>query len=270
MKKVIYTVTILLYYLQLSAQDTTATREEGWPELNVYYNFNDKWRIFAMYSLTKIRTSDYTDGATGLYLDYFANKSLRRKFNLMSTDSSRGYNLWLRIGYYFSTTPKNASNPVKEHTVATESNSRFHLPMFTLLTFRNRFDWRTVNREFKVRYRPRVTIEKDMQTRYLYFTPYLYGEYFANVNESNSNRFRFCIGMEVKVALYINFETYYLHQYKNGVSVDAVNAIGLALKFYLHKQAINYIFKKKNDKTTVNNYNLPFRESSLRSFGVKH
>ena len=140
MKKVTYTVIILFSYLQLSAQDSTGTREEGWPEINVYYNFTDRWRLFAMYSLTKIRTSDYTDGATGLYLDYFANKSLRERTNLISIDSSKGYNLWLRVGYYYSTTPKSSSNPVKEHTVATEAHSRFHLPMVTLLTLRNRFD----------------------------------------------------------------------------------------------------------------------------------
>ena len=239
---------MLLYAFSLMSQDSTYTRKEGWPEVNLFYNFNDRWRLFAMYSATKLITSDYTDGATGIYIDYFASSSLREKFITPLKDSSKGYRLWVRLGYYYSTTPPESANRVKEHTVASESNSRFHCPMDILLTAKNRFDWRTVNSEFKVRYRPRVTFEKEMQTRYLYFTPYLYGEYFFNFNESSSDRFRLCFGFEVKLALYINFETYYLIQFRNGDTVNDVNAIGFALKFYLDRKALQKMLPKKKNK----------------------
>ena len=237
-----------MYVSPLLAQDSTGAKDEGWPEINVYYNFNDKWRLFAMYSLTKIRTSDYTDGAAGFYVDYFSNSSLRKKFDPQLRDSSRGYYLWLRGGYYYSTTPRNSPDPVKEHTIATEANSRFHLPMNVLLTVKNRFDWRTVNGIFKVRYRPRITVEKEMQTQYLFFTPYFYAEYFENFKESNQDKFRLCMGFELKVAMYINFESYYLYQFKHGKEVPEVNAVGIALKFYLSKEAIQHFIpgKKKN------------------------
>lgn len=248
MKESIYIVFIVLYSFRLWAQDSSGAREEGWPELNVFYNIDDHWRLFGMYSATKIRTSDYTDGATGIYVDYFSKKSLRQRLDPNFPDSARGSYLWFRLGYYYSTTPNKSANPVKEHSVATEINSRFWLPKNTLLTLRHRFDFRTVNHDFKVRYRPRITIEKDMRTRYLYFTPYIFGEYFLNFNESPSNRFRYCVGLEIKVALYINLETYYLHQFENGDTVDPVNAIGLALKFYLSKQAINHVFNSKNEE----------------------
>ena len=159
----------------LAAQDTTGAREEGWPELNVYYSFNEKWRLFGMYSATKIRTSDYTDGAAAIYLDYFAYSALRNKFSPQPRDSTRGYYLWLRAGYYYSSTPPKSVNPVKEHTIATESNSRFHLPGNILLTARNRFDWRTVNRDFKVHYRLKLTIEREMQTQFLFLLPICMG-----------------------------------------------------------------------------------------------
>jgi hypothetical protein len=236
---------LMHYSCLLFAQDTTAAREEGWPELNVYYGINEKWRLFAMYSATKIRTSDYTDGAAAVYVDYFSNSSLRKKFSSQIRDSTRGYYLWLRAGYYHSSTPPKSTNPVKENTFAIESNSRFHLPMDILLTARNRLDLRTVNSDFKVRYRPKVTIEKEMQTQFLYFVPYFYGEYFVNFNEPSSDRLRVCIGIEIKVALYVNFESYYLRQFKNGETVDAVNAVGVALKFYLSKPALQHVFRKK-------------------------
>ncbi|ANE50805.1 DUF2490 domain-containing protein [Flavisolibacter tropicus] len=249
MKKAIYIVVFLFYSCHLSAQDTTGAREEGWPEINVFYSFNEKWRLFAMYSATKIRTSDYTDGAVGMYIDYFASSSLRKKFSPQLQDSSRGYYLWLRAGYYYSSTPQKSVSQVKEHAIATESNSRFHLPMNVLLTARNRLDWRFVNGDFKLRYRPKVTIEKEVQTIYLYCIPYFFGEYFVNFIESSSDRFRFCIGLEIKVARYVNFESYYLRQFQNGETVDAVNAVGVALKFYLSKQAIEYVFHKKKKST---------------------
>lgn len=201
-----------------------------------------------MYSATKIKTSDYTDGATGIYVDYFGGKSLREKFTPQLRDSSKGFYLWLRAGYYYSTTPRNSPSPVKEHSIATESNSRFYLPLHTLLTVKNRFDWRTVNSDFKVRYRPRITVEKDMQTQYLYFTPYFYGEYFVNFNDNNSNRLRLCVGLEIKVALYVNFESYFLYQFPNGTTVDKVSAVGIALKFYLSKMALKNIFQKKKQQ----------------------
>ena len=70
-----------------------------------------------------------------------------------------------------------------------------------------------------------------------------------NFNEPSSDRFRLCIGIEIKVALYVNFESYYMRQFQNGETVDAVNAVGVALKFYLSKQAIQHVFggKKKDE-----------------------
>lgn len=84
-----------------------------------------------------------------------------------------------------------------------------------------------------------------MNTQYLYFTPYFYGEYFANLNQGHSNRFRLCLGAELKVASRINFESYFLYQFRNDNHVDAVNAIGLALKIYLDRQEVEGIFGKK-------------------------
>jgi len=200
-----------------------------------------------MYSITRLRTSEYTDGAVGLYVDYFANSSLRKKFIPQLKDSTKGYYLWIRAGLYYSSTPPGSSNPLQEYTIATEPNSRFHLPWNILLTNKNRFDWRFVNKDFKVRYRPRLTFEKEMQTQYIYLTPYVYGEYFVNFDESSSNRFRLCFGFEIKVALYINFESYFLYQFRNDDTVDAVNAVGIALKFYLDKSVYRHLFPKKKD-----------------------
>jgi len=100
---------------------------------------------------------------------------------------------------------------------------------------------------FKPRYRFRLNFEKDMTTGYLYFTPYIFGEYFLNLYDggSSSNRFRLCVGSELKVSAHVNFEMYFLHPYDNGKSVDALNAAGFVLKFYIDHQTFKQRFSKK-------------------------
>jgi hypothetical protein len=47
---------------------------------------------------------------------------------------------------------------------------------------------------------------------------------------------------------YIEFETYYVHQFDNGKNVNALDAMGLSLKFYLKHKEVKKKFSKK-DKT---------------------
>jgi hypothetical protein len=56
------------------------------------------------------------------------------------------------------------------------------------------------------------------------------------------------VGAELKVASHINFESYFLYQFRNDNYVDAVNAIGLVLKIYLDHQELKGIFRKKKKK----------------------
>jgi len=74
---------------------------EVWPEVNLYYKPNDKLRIYALYSATKLKKSSYTDGGFGIYVDCFAYPGLRKKINTHLRDSTRGYYLFLRAGYAF-------------------------------------------------------------------------------------------------------------------------------------------------------------------------
>ena len=118
----------------------------------------------------------------------------------------------------------------RTHTITTEATSNFHLPFDVLLAARNRFDWRIVNGDFNPRYRARARFDKNIHTEYLHFAPYFYGEYYANLTQGSSNRFRLCVGVDWKVAAKVVFETYYLHQFNNVGRIDAVNAIGLTAK----------------------------------------
>jgi hypothetical protein len=241
LKKIILIIFLALFAFRLLAQDSAHAKQENWPQIDFYYRFNDKLRLYAMSSATKLRSSNYTDGAVGIYVDYFALASLRKKLNTELIDSARGYYLWFRAGYYYSVTPSGDKNPVTENTIVTEAISDFHLPFDISLAARNRFDWRVVNGDFNPRYRARARFSKSMRTQYLHFAPYFYGEYYANLTQGSSNRFRLCAGVDWKVAAKVVFETYYLHQFNNVNRIDAVNAIGLTLKLYFNSKTVRKI-----------------------------
>jgi hypothetical protein len=244
--KLIFFTILLVCSQQLVAQDSSGTKQEVWPEVNLFYKLNNKFRIYGLYSATKLRNSSYTDGGFGIYLDYFTLARGREKLGFNTRDSTAGYYLWLRAGYLYSSTPPESEDPFKENTLVTEANVRFHLPYEILLTNKNRFDWRSINGSFEPRYRPRLTIEKDMRTEYLYFTPSIYGEYYVYFHGGGLNRFRISASIQIKVTAHIEFETYYVHQFDNGKNVDALDAMGLALKFYFKHKEVKQKFSKKN------------------------
>jgi uncharacterized protein DUF2490 len=233
---------LLLSSRQLVAQDSSGTKKEVWPEVNLFYRLNQKFRIYALYSATKLKNSSYTDGGFGIYLDYFTLSRARGKIGFNLRDSTAGYYLWLRAGYLYSSTPPQSEDPYKENTLVTEANVRFYLPFNILLTNKNRFDWRSINGSFEPRYRPRLTFERDMRTEYLYFTPSIYGEYYIYFHGGGLNRFRISGGIQTKFTTNIEFETYYVHQFDNGQNVNALDAVGIALKFYFNHKVI----KKKS------------------------
>jgi hypothetical protein len=243
--KLIFFIIIVLCSQQLVAQDSSGTKQEVWPEVNLFYKFNSKFRIYANYSATKLKNSSYTDGGFGIYLDYFTAARAREKLGFNTRDSTAGYYLWLRAGYLHSSTPPESEDPIKENTFVTEASVRFHLPYEILLTNKNRIDWRSVNGNFQARYRPRLTFEKDMRTEYLYFTPNIYGEYYCYFNGAGLNRFRISAGIQTKVTKHLEFETYYVHQFANGKNVNALNAMGFTLKFYFKHEEVKKKFSKK-------------------------
>jgi hypothetical protein len=134
--------------------------------------------------------------------------------------------------------------------VVTEANSRFYLPLGTLMTVRNRFDWRVKNGDFNARYRPKINIEKDLHTDYLFFTASAFVEYFINFGDPSLNRLKTQVSVELRVTKIINYEVLWNHQFANAPEINENDAFGMTLKFYLDKNVFknSKLFRKK-DKT---------------------
>jgi hypothetical protein len=213
----------------LLAQDS-AVQKQVWPELEAYYRINERFRLYSLISGTR-SNSEYTDGTAGIYIDYFALPWLRGRNNTELSDSSKGYYWWFRMGYSYSDAPPSDKKKVV-NVFETETNNSFHLPEDIILQTRNRLDWRWVNGEFQPIYRPRVKFVRNLKTEYLTFNAYLWSEYFFYLNDNTQDRLRLTFGVEIKVLKFLDFETYYLHQFQNKQYVEPLNAIGLQFDLY--------------------------------------
>jgi hypothetical protein len=226
---------------RLSAQVLFPAEEEIWPETDLFYKIADQHRLFLMLSGSRQNNSSFSEGSYGIHYDFFKGHDFKMLHS--RPDSMHTYNLWFRGGYMYSTSPPSEEDQFREHTIVTEVNPRFYLKGGWLLTNKNRLDWRVKDGDFSVRYRPRLTIEKDFFTGYATFTGYAYAEYFLYFGDSELNRFRLCAGMEFWLFKFLSIEYYYLHQFPNDPEVGQVDAIGIAVKWYLQRH------KRKKEKS---------------------
>jgi hypothetical protein len=234
--------TALLFVLVLFASHTgiaqlSSNAQEVWPSVDAYLMLNQKWRLYGTAASTKKGESSYADGALGFFVDYFSTPpGFVQKWKPQRSDSLPGKFLWLRFGYQYSATPPSAEDPFEESVFVTEANSRFYLPYKMLLTVKNRLDWRFNNEEFNLRYRPRLTVERDMRTEFMTFTAYGFVEYFGNFGNGQVDKLRTQLGVELRVAKHINYEVFWNHQFQHPPEVQKVDAFGMTLKLYYNKQ----------------------------------
>jgi hypothetical protein len=125
------------------AQSDGETREEFWPEIDVFIKLNAEFRILLLGTVSRARENSSPfgeppfDGQVGAHLDYIANKHVS-----------------FRIGYRYDTS-LNGADPSKEHRLVTEQTFRKMLPARLLQSDRNRQDFRWINGDYSVRYRNR-------------------------------------------------------------------------------------------------------------------
>jgi hypothetical protein len=249
MQPLAFRYTILMMIVLLSAYTAMAQRrDEIWPEINAFYRFNDKFRLYGLASGTQQDSSGFADGSMALHLDYFTLPYFKRNKGM---DTVRGYYLWLRAGYAYGSSASGADNPYREHMIITEANSLFYMPWNIQAALKNRVDWRIYNNDFSPRYRPRLMFARDFRTMYLTFNSYVYGEYFVNFDDALHNRFRLCLGTELRVSRIFNFEAYIMRQFDNGLKSSALSAVGLVLKMYL-KHHDKKVTVDEKDPSAVN------------------
>lgn len=227
-----FTFVFMIVTPVVKAQESV-TRNEFWPEIDVYINVRPKVRLYLIGTVSKsvedgeIRNAQGFEAQIGAHLDYIPNN-----------------HLILRVGYRFGTSVGDADSPYKEHRIVTEQTLRKLLPGDLLLSDRNREDFRFVSGDFSFRYRNRVTIEREVHLfKGRTITPYLSAEMFYDTRYNAWNRNRFAAGVQQslrrgplrKLLLperQVILDLYYMRQNDSRSETQHVNGIGAALTFY--------------------------------------
>ena len=180
------TLFVLLFSTQLSKAQEPNTRNEFWPEIDVYIHVKPKVRLYLLGTVSKtaedgeLRNARGFEAQIGAHIDYIPND-----------------HLILRTGYRYGTSVGDSDDPFKEHRLLTEQTLRKMLPGELLLSDRNREDFRFVNGDFSFRYRNRVTIEREVHLfKGRTITPYASAEIFYDTRHNAWNRNRFAIGVQ--------------------------------------------------------------------------
>ncbi|SFU02147.1 Protein of unknown function [Algoriphagus locisalis] len=233
---------VILIYASLAWQssfaqtDTTAieNQQEVWPELNVYYRINDNFRIFSTLSGTKESSSSYSEGAYSIYLDYFGLKAPISKLNFVGREEQ--FRFRLRGGYLYSRTPPTVEDEIKSHTIRFQTSNTFSMSPKFRAYYKGKLDMVISNGDFNARYIPHLRLERDFKTEYLTFSGYTFVERYLDFQGRDLDRTRVAAGANLRVSKIIDFEIYYLYQFKNKANVPNVIAIGSRLKFYLSRK----------------------------------
>ena len=219
---------ILCSAVDVVAQQPSDTRDELWPELDVYVPINEKYRLVFTGSVSKAReTKDNFEAQLGAHVDYFFSDRITIR---------AGYRYGFSLG---------SNDEFREHRLVTEASFRKRIKSSILLTDRNRQDWRWVNGDFSFRYRNRLTAEKEFRIAGRPITPYGSAEIFYDTRFSTFNRYRFASGVQIALRKIRSSEPlllilrkervldiYYLRQEDTRSEPKHTNAIGVSLAIH--------------------------------------
>jgi len=229
---VLFLLVFVMGTARVTAQES-ATRNEFWPEVDVYIRVKPKVRLYLLGTVSKsvedgeLRNAQGFEAQIGAHIDYLPND-----------------HVILRAGYRYGTSVGDSDDPFKEHRLLTEQTLRKMLPGELLLSDRNREDFRFVNGDFSFRYRNRVTIEREFHLfKQRTITPYVSGEIFYDTRYDIWNRNRFAVGIQQSLRRgplrrmllperQVILDLYYMRQNDSRSETQHVNGIGAALAFY--------------------------------------
>ncbi|HWB86007.1 MAG TPA: DUF2490 domain-containing protein [Bryobacteraceae bacterium] len=214
--------------LPVSAQ---GTKDEFWPELNVYYNINSTTRLNVENSFNQNQSERNRQGSFAYFLDFALKPLLRRELRSHADVFRRRY-LTFRAGYQYTTSFEN-DDPSSEDRAIIESTARYFLPAGILLSDRNRGEFRFVKaKPFSTRYRNRLRMEHDFKIGGIVCIPYGSGEVFFNTSNNRWTPFRYQAGVQIPTGPRVVFDLYYARQHDTSGTPARINALGLTLNLY--------------------------------------
>lgn len=216
---------LLLFCSTAVAQETGETRKEIWPEVDLFFPLNERFRlVLAAGSEKASETKEGLEAQAGAYVDCF----FRDRITLRA-----GYRYGFALG---------DNDPFSEHRVVLDQT--FHKPLQSKFVFtdRNRQELRWINGDFSLRFRNRAKLERAFVIGKRSLVPYSSGELFYDSRFSTFNRFRLIAGTEIVFAKRETWlmnirrqrilDVYYLWQTDSRSQPKRLHAIGVTFEVH--------------------------------------
>ena len=222
---------IFLLLLALPVQKTFAqeTSSQVWPEADLYYRLNDRYRVRFLASLTQDKEAqNLMDGTFECDFDVGLLPIVRPRL-YGDPDNVRGRFLSFRAGYAYLP----SISGTNENRGITELTARAPLPANFLLSDRNRDELRSIDGDLSTRFRNQIKVERDLATDKFKSTGFAYIEFYYDTRYSAWARTEYSGGIDIPIRKRLVFEVNYLRQNNKQPQQSSVNGVGLIIQWYL-------------------------------------
>ncbi len=194
------------------------TRDEFWPELDLWFKLNDSFRLLLIASGTRDRdTGDRTNGEGEIFLDYKINPHVS-----------------LRAGFDYARTIAQlpGESDSVEHRYIFDFNYSWYFGEATQLTDRTRTDLRDSEGSSSYRIRNRLKLEHEVKFSRGSMTPYVNVEAYYDSRYDTVSRIRWEAGTTTPLGRRMAIDLYLGRQHDSHPAAQDVNGLGLTLNGY--------------------------------------
>ncbi len=161
-------------------------------------------------------------------------KALFKSF-LDNLDSDKQHVLVVGATYEYSRASEAGVKAI-EHKIMLDATARYAFRGHFLLSNRNRFEFRWIDKEYRFRYRNRLMLERTMKIKKFKFTPYGAAEAFWDQKFDKWNQFRFTGGAQIPLFRRTSIDLYYERVRCTTCANPNTNVFGATLNIFFKRK----------------------------------
>jgi hypothetical protein len=212
------------------------TENQVWPEADVYFKLAPQVRF--LYTLRG--EADPGNGSHNIANSFYMEFCLPRFHpvffrRIIKINDARIQRVTFELGERLINSVNPPHSTYEERTIV-QAALRWAFPFGSMLTNRNRVEFRFVNGAYLWRARDQVKVEKDIRIHGYALTEYVSAEAFFDSKTDSVDRYRYVAGVVFPVAKNTTIEPYFMWQDNRGSEPKFENTIGLRLSLFLQKR----------------------------------
>jgi len=156
------------------------------------------------------------------------------KAHRQDIDADKEHHLVFGAGYEYLHTRQNGGLKIENRIIA-QVIPNYLTPGDTLITDRNRVEFRWVNGAYDVRYRNKLVVQHAFEVHNFQFAPYGSGELYYDRNHQSWNQNQYGGGIQFPYKKLLMLDTYLLHQNCTTCGQNSVHMLGVILTLYFRQ-----------------------------------